>query len=365
MKIARSVTLAIGAAALPACDDLTGFGGEVQPLATIQIQLEGDLAAVRDPDTGGASLRIALVWGAQWLPERACFSPSAPPELTAVRQAGCRNPFAFTPARVAASAEAAPGVPLELPLFELPSADVMIGGLTARVAYGSLVVFDDRDASGSLELARPRRLPGSRNGPPDEDEEDLDSADIVYGASFVAMTEPDTRLAFREGAFNAAAAFYPRSGCGEPPPAFSIARAGGFSVATALAAAAAGRLPPQDPASCREAATTDDVVAIALRPPAEVREVGCQQRRADGVVRYREPPAEPLDLTELPHACAPVADTDQVELVIATRPGDTCKGLTHYVLRGCDDATELACEQPEWDFTAAPPSWWPCTGGQP
>lgn len=362
MKLA--ITLAL-AAALPACDDLTGFGGEVQPLATLKLRLEGDLEAVRESGAEGASLRIALVWGAQWLPERACLSPAAPPDLAAVLAAGCREPFAFTPARVAASAEAVPGVPLELPLFELPSADVMIGGLTARVAYGSLVVFDDRDASGSLELARPRRPPGSRNGPPDEADEDLATADIVYGASFVAMTEPDTRLAFREGAFNTAAAFYPRSGCGAPPPAFSILEAGGFSVAAALQAAAAGRLPPQDPASCRESATGDAAVAIALRPPAEVREVGCQQRRADGAVRYREPPAEPLDLAELPHACAPIADTDQVELVVATRPDDTCKGLTHYVLRGCDDAFDLACERPEWDFTAAPPSWWPCTGGQP
>ena len=25
-----------------------------------------------------------------------------------------------------------------------------------------------------------------------------------------------------------------------------------------------------------------------------------------------------------------------------------------------DDAGDLSCELPEWDFTAAPPPWWPC-----
>jgi len=354
-------------ALLPACDDLAGFGGEVPPLATLRVQVTGDLSAVRGAaaPAGDESLRVALVWGAQWLPEQTCLAQGASPELAAVRAAGCRNPFAFTPARVAASAAALPGVPLELSLFELPSADVMVGGLTSRVAYASLVVYDDRDGSGALELARPEHLPSDLNGPPDELEDDLTTADLVYGASLVAMTEPDARLAFREGTFNAGAAFYPRSGCGAPLPGFSIVEAGGFTIAAALQATAEGHLPPQDPATCREAAPADAIISVPLRPSAEVREVGCQQRHADGAARYRQPPVEPIDLTERPFACVPVADTDLVELVIAARPGDTCKGLTHYTLRGCDIATELACELPEWDYTAAPPSWWPCTGGQP
>jgi hypothetical protein len=179
------------------------------------------------------------------------------------------------------------------------------------------------------------------------------------------MTEPDARLGFREGAFNAAAAFYPRSGCGAPLPAFSILEAGGFSIAAAIQATAEGRLPPQDPATCRESSPADAPIAIRLRPPAELREVGCQQRRADGAIRYRQPPTEAPDLAERPHACAPVAETDLVELIVASRPDETCKGLTHYTLRGCDDASDLLCELPEWDFRAAPPPWWPCTGGEP
>ena len=357
---AAAVMPALGLASLTACDDLAGFGGEVPALATVHLQITGDLEAVRAPGAGGESLRISLVWGAQWLAERTCLQQPASPELAAVLAAGCRNPFSFTPARGAASTAATPGLPLELPLFELPSADVMIGGLTARVAYASFVVYDDRDASGALELARPARLPGNMNGPPDDDDDDLSTADIVYGASFVAMTEPDARLAFREGAFNAAAAFYPRSGCGAPLPAFSIAEAGGFTIEAAIQATAAGRLPPQDPATCRETAPADTTVSIALRPPAEVREVGCRQRRADGAVRYRQPPADAVDLADRPHACVAVPETDLVELVIASRAADTCKGLTHYTLRGCDDAGDLSCELPEWDFTAAPPPWWPC-----
>jgi hypothetical protein len=354
--------LALALAALPACDSLIGFDGEPPPLARVQAQITGDFAAVRVEDADAAALRVALVWGAQWLPEATCFAPAASPELAAAIEAGCRNPLAFTPARAAASVPAAPGEPLELPLLELPSAEIMVGDLTARVAYGSLVVFADRDGSGALELAQPARLPGPLHGPPQDDPPV--SADRVYGASLVAMTEPDARLAFREGAFNAAAAFYPRSGCAPPPPGFSILEAGGFSLEAALEAAAAGELPPEDPSTCRARAPEDAVVSIALRPPAEVSEVACAQRIDDGSVRYREPPGE-LDLAAHPYACAPVPGTDLVELVVASGPGAPCKGLTHYTLRGCDDEAELACGAPEWNLVATPPAWWPCAGGAP
>lgn len=350
---------------LAACGDLSGFSGEVPPLATITIQSTGDFEAVRAaPD---ANLHVALVWGTQWLPEATCFLPPESPELAAVVAAGCRNPLAFTPTRVTADAPLVPGEPASLTLFDLPSSDLMVGEVTARIAYASLVIYDDRDGDGVLRLARSRRLPtgGPDMGPPDPDPPP--SSSLVYGASFVAMTEPDTRLAFREGAF-LESGFYPRHGCGTPPPAFSLLSAGGFSFADAVAATAAGTLPSEDPATCVETAPEARTVQIPLRPPAEVREVRCEQRREDSSVRYRRPPTDSIDLANLPHACAsipnlggdPIAPEGTIQLVVASAPDDQCRALTHYTLLGCDDRSTLVCDAPEWDYRAAPPAWWPC-----
>lgn len=344
------------------CGDLVGFGGPVPPLATIHVAATGDFESVRVPGATGEDLQIALVWGTQWLQEPLCFLPPESPEVATVVAAGCRDPLAFTPVRVAAGVAIAPNEPTDLTLFELPSAEVMFGGVTARVAFGSLVVFDDRDHSGTLELARARRLPVG--GFDEEAGEHTTSNDIIYGASFVAMDEPDQRLAFREGAF-VETGFYPRHGCAPPLPAFSILGAGGFSLADALAATLAGTLPSEMPETCT-AVTPDAVtVAIPLRPSGEVREVGCEQRRLDSSVRYRQPPSDSLDFTEHAFACAGIpqlgdeAPSDLVQLVVASSPTDTCRGLTHYTLIGCDEG-KLVCDAPEWDFRANPPAWWPC-----
>ena len=348
---------------LGGCGDLAGFGGEVPALATVQVRVTGDFEAVRVPDATDEDLRVALVWGAQWLPEPLCFLPPESPEVEAVVAAGCRNPFAFTPDRVTVGVPITPDVPAALPLFALPSAEVMVGDVTARVAYASLVVYDDRDRSGTLELGRTPRLPAG--GFDDEMEVVPRTRDLIYGASFVAMTEPDTRLAFREGGF-IETAFYPRHGCGVPPPAFSILSASGFSIEAAIAATAAGMLPSQDPARCAEADPDDAIVVIPLRPPAEVTEAACEQRRRDSSVRYRQPPVEAPDLEERVFACASIpsfgGDTSTdgiIQLVVASRSDDYCRGLTHYTLIGCDEGG-LVCDAPEWDFRAAPPAWWPC-----
>jgi len=333
------------------CDDLIGFSGDVPPLATIDVTVTGAVPA----DT--VALRVALVWGEQWVTETRCIGMPETPEVAATLAAACRDPFAFTPARVAASVDVVPGAAVPFALFELPGADVMVGGTSARVAYGSLVLYDDRDDSGALELSRPELLPGNLNGPPDDLDDDRTSADTILGASFVTMTAADARLAFREGAFDAGAAFYPRSGCGAPPPGFSILRAGGFTLEAALAAVAAGKLPDEDPASCAEQALAVTAIELAA---GDAREVGCQQRATTGQPRYRQPPDDDPGLATHPYACAPVASAGLTELLVAGTADAVCKGLTHYTLRGCDTAGDLACDQPEWDFTSSPPAWWPC-----
>jgi hypothetical protein len=238
----------------------------------------------------------------------------------------------------------------------------MVGDVTARIAYASLVVYDDRDGDGTLTLGRANRLGGRDGGMPID--QDLSTADLVYAASFASMTEPDTRLAYREGGFNKTAAFYPRAGCGDPLPSFSIVSAAGFTAQDAIAAQLRGELPQEDPATCREAAAGAPV-ALMFRKPAELHELACEERRTDSTIRYREPPADSPDMSDRTIGCAKVPDfgtgkaNGMTQAVISGRSTDSCVGLTHYVLRGCRE--DALCDLPDWDITASPPPWWPCS----
>jgi hypothetical protein len=397
MTRAFAIAAALG---LAACNKLNGLGGAEPPLATFQVRLDGDLAPLRPGGVAADhSLKAAVVWGAQWITEPLCILPTADDATAKVIAAGCRDPLGFVPARVDASVTLAPGQMASLALFALPTPDVLVGDLSGRVAYASVVVYDDRNDSGTLELSKPHRTPaGGRRA--DELNNDVpDSNDIIYGASLVTMTAPDQRVAYLEGAFDPKAAFYPRVGCAAPRAGFSVVGAGGFSLADALRATIMGALPQQDPASCTEASPGDAVLAITARAPSDVAEVGCDERTEDGSSRYREPPPNSPDFTGRLTACAPLpafdlgalgvgrgtdggatpdggndgsadgiaadggADagagaTSQVQLVVSGRPTDRCKGLTHYTLRGCRE--NVSCAAPDWDFTANPPSWWPC-----
>ena len=351
-----------------ACGPLQGFGGEVTPLVSFEVVFQGDLAPLRPAGvTNEHALRVALVWGAQWLTEPFCVLPAESAEVAAVIDAGCRDPFGFVPAAVSVGVPIAVDVPATLTLTQLPAADVMVGDVTARVAYASLVVFDDRDDSGTLELSRRFRpyQSSGRDGPPDDNISE--SADFIYGASFLTMTAPDQRVAFREGAFDSLSAFYPRAGCDPPPRGFSVLAAGGFTAEAALAALLGGGLPPEDPATCALSAPAETTIAIDARAPAEVQEVGCEEPTKDGSVRYREaPPTSPGFETRV-WACAhlPTFGTggggpasDLIQLVVSGYAGTRCKGLSHYTLRGCRE--DVSCASPDWDLTASPPAWWPC-----
>ena len=375
--------------AVAACGNVQGFGGPVPPLASFTVEATGDLASVRlAGDTGTPHLRLALVWGRQWLVEPMCIFPlDSRDDATMVHaliDAGCRDPFGFVPAVVAANVDITPNVPTELDLFGLPGADVMVGDLTARVAYGSFVVYNDRtdpggNLDGTLTLAQPNRPP--QEGPPNQNNLPTATADIVYGASMFAMTSPDQRVAYREGAFNAGGAFYPRAGCSDPPPGFSVLSASGFSFADAIQATIAGMLPQEDPASCTSQAPADATITISLERPSahqttfngttyapDLSELRCSERITDATVRYREPdPQNMPDTTGRVSACvhhpSVGAPSDVIEWVVSgvmsSTTGvveDPCAGLTHYILKGCREGPE--CPTPDWED--APPTWWPC-----
>ncbi len=350
------------------CGKPVGLEAQVMPLAVIHVQVTGDLASVMPADVAGDTphLHAALVWGLQWQPEPFCVLPPESPEAAAVIAAGCPDSFGFVPDLVGADTEIVPGSPATIELTGLPAADVMVGDLTARIAYASVIVYDDRNLDGVLDLRHPPRQ--RHRGEPIDDAAGL--ADMVYGASFISMTLPDRRVAYREGGFDPSVAFYPRSGCPGPPKGFSILSAGGFSASDALTSALAGQLPSEETAACATSAI-DDTLVIPLQSPANLTQLACTANDNGGVTYYQTP-SDPIDLSEqrgqawactgfprLPGDADAGAPTGQQLVISGTPPPyEPCLYTMHYTLRGCDD--DPSCPVPSWDITATPPAWWPC-----
>lgn len=355
IRAAAALSCLAGVAA--GCGNLQGVGGPATPLVTFPIEATGSVTAT-------TSLHVALVWGAQWWTEPFCISPPESDAAAAVIAAGCRDPFGFVPNQVGASVPVVLDQPTTLSLNALPTADLLVGGVTSRAGYASFVLYDDRDGTGTLDLSSPHPAPsGGRDRP---DQQTLDSSDVVYGASFVTMTAPDVRASFIEGTYSLSA-FYPRKGCNDETDGFAVEGAGGFSAADALTASAAGTIPSEDPSTCSHSVQPDlAMVTVGAAPdPAAVAEVGCAEPTLDGSVRYRQPPTSAPDLNHRVWACVHLpslggtpSDPTVIQLVVSGRAGDRCKGLTHYTLRGCRE--DVACAVPDWDFTGNPPSWWPC-----
>ena len=356
--------LLLGCALAAGCGNLGGLGGPVPPLVEFQVEATGDLGS-----TSILSLHVALVWGAQWWTEPFCILPPESDSAAAVIAAGCRDPFGFVPTLVGASVPVEVGTPTALPLFDVPPTDVLVGPISSRNGYASLVLYDDRDGTGTLDLSTTHSAPSGGDGPPEDDS--TDSSDVIYGASFLTMTAPDQRVLFLQGTFDQKSAFYPRSGCPAPDSqpslftnGFTVLGAGGFSPAAGFAASAAGTLPPEDPSTCTMGLPDVTLVQIAAQLPPSANEVSCTERTLDGTTRYREPPTDAPDLTDRVSACAmlpsfvPGDQPNLTQFVVSGRSTDHCMGLTHYTLRGCRENVD--CAFPDWDLTANPPAWWPC-----
>ncbi len=356
-------------ASIAGCSKLHGLGGQPTPLVTFDVHVTGTPPA-------GTDLNVALVWGRQWLVEPLCIVPIDPRDdanaVMAVRAAGCRDPFGFIPARVAANAPLDADGTATLELFALPSADLMVGDLTARVAYASFVAYDDKNGDGTLNLAIPFRPADfgpnqgsdSGSGAGSGSGDLFHTPDVVEAASFITMTAPDQRVGYREGAF-ITTGFYPRSGCGDPPSAFSILAASGFTIADAITATEMGTVPMEtDLSQCVQRAPSSGPVSFAYGDPTQraLEELKCTERTTDSTVRYREPPTMMPDFTDRTIACVHYPSfgmpSDVIELVVSGRIQDSCIGLTHYILKGCREGPD--CGTPDWDHSQAPPSWWPC-----
>lgn len=387
--------------------ELSGLDAEATPLAVLQVRVSGDLQALRPADTlkEKPRLRLGLLWGAQVQADPFCLPLPGDASLTAVRAAGCRDPFGFSVARLGPSVPVKVGEVTQLPLMDLPLADLLIGDLTARIAYASVVVYDDRNGNGVLDQWRATEFPsgdtmGPGKGGPGggsmggDVPAPVQKPDLIYTASFVSMTKPDQRLAYREGGYDGLSFYYPRWGCPEPPKGFSIVGAGGFDLFSLLT----GLFKPGSdgvtlPQMATEACTSSDLASTVLELPLQATETYldliCARRAGGGMssglitngsVTYREPPVKALPLDKISWVCAPVAQGGGggkggmgqasgggssalgapkpavVELIVSGLPGG-CRTLTHYIPRGC--RTDPYCDQPEWE-PAAPPAWWPC-----
>ena len=351
------------------------------PLEKIQVQTTGDPAAFT-PAGDTPSFRVALVWGLQWQPEPFCFLPPESPEAAAVIAAGCPDSFGFVPNSVGADIPFQPGTPATFALNSVPAAGVMVGDLSGRVAYASLMVYDDHNGNGILDLRMPPRLRRRGNLPEVPTYNDggpAGPADLVYGASFISMTLPDQRVSYLEAKFNENAAFYPRWGCpDDPPTGFAILSAGGFLQgdseffqpdsgvvqAGTLAGLLAGKVTLEDPSTCSTGSLQDTVVTIALQEPANLTQLACTVNENGDATTYHEAPTNLPDLTGRQSACVsfPYIPGDDAgvapgkQFVISSAPSEPCRYTLHYTLRGCN--SDPSCSAPSWDITATPPDWW-------
>ncbi len=358
--------------AIGGCDHATAMKDPLTPLAELRLQPAGQLADVlaSDRELDKLDLRAALVWGAVPSAKRFCLlygselplGPPASVSVTAVAEAGCDDPLGFRPALSSSGASLADDGPTTIVINYLPIASVLVGQPQGRVGYASVVIYDDRNHNGALDIHWSWRnfaygddfgeAPDDSKGPgnksagkqeeakePDRKEPELDpddplgfkTPDEVYGASFVSMFKPNTRVAFREGDFGPQLElFYPTVGCEAPAAGFSIIAASGLPTKSTCVASALG----------------DEILDIPLQATQTLAHVACRPSED----RYYDTERK-ADL-ELPWAC--LSDN---HLVVANPPGP-CKGVTEFLLKGCHQSAE--CEEPDWDETEKPPKWWPC-----
>lgn len=392
----------LGLLATIACDQgVQSLQDTALVVATVRVRLANDPAAFlpKDASTTAAHTphwRVGLVWAGEAKTDRFCLTamqemlgkgksgPVDPATAQVVAQ-GCPDPFGFVPAVLGPSAPIQPGGEAQLTFLDLPTSKALVGTPDSRVGYAAVVLWDDRDCKhdGILQFTRSSRLdfappdnptdtpkaptttsggggsggggsggPGNGGGPGGGTAVITDNGcsgggggmggmggagggsgaavDYVYATSFLSMLKPHTRLGYREGSWLKGILFYPIIGC-EPPELFSIIDVSG----------------PPTAAVCTYAKLQDRVIELAAEASETVRSVQCVQQAA----RYQAPPKE-LKLTT-PWVCA-----DKNHLVFVNPPGP-CKGLNHFLLKGCRD--DPKCDVAEWDIQPKDvPEWWPC-----
>jgi len=131
-------------------------------------------------------LHVALVWGAQWLPEPFWVLPPESQAAAAVVAAGLSRQLRFVPDRAGADVVVQPGVPADHSACHLPAADVIGGGchVTGGLRQPDRVRTTATATAPSISTIRHGTTITAK--PADvEDAGAPGTRDIVYGASFI------------------------------------------------------------------------------------------------------------------------------------------------------------------------------------
>jgi hypothetical protein len=309
---------------LAGCGSLNDLSLDAPPVATLKGRVS-DLARVRAA-AGPRKVHATLVWGALPSIHPICLTENRDDSV-------CVDPFSFFPGALDAAVE----VPLdgdgsfEVPLRHLPPASAVIGTIVDHVAYGSVVISIDRDDNGRFDFPLGRSEWSDRR--PNDDEE-IPVVDLPVEASFSTLRRRQHRVAFSQGDFDTLGLFYPSPGCAPPADGFSLLRTNAYTATSRVCE-------PSDLSESLELHALDADEGLAF---------ACRALRTSG--RTRRPPMDEPKRSVRERICK--ADG---EILILVWEG-ACPQFNVYALKGCD--IDLRCEEPEWDFRASPPAWWPC-----
>lgn len=304
------------------------------PLLVVNAQVDADAVSAR---ATSKRLRASVVWGAVPPEQIACLMDPDNEEL----QIGCHDPFAVFPGQVEPSvAVPMDGSVFEIPLLRLPGGEVAIGNGEGLISHGSLVVFEDVDANGTLDLAQA--------GSPV-------ALDTVLAASFYRQGEPQERLIYREGVFDDRSYFYPipQPLCATPPKGFSILRLGDVSRPA----------PPVDRCVLGDVSGPLRVTPLTA---AQAQPMECLRPWPPGITPIGEVDFDPggrgaEDNPDKPGHGSPGDPEGGVcvgkDILAIIAPGH-CPFIDILALRGCYES--FYCAEPQWDSTDDPPAWWPC-----
>gem|GEM_PF-2725342 len=389
------------------CDEgIKALEEKSEPLWTIPIKVTGDISKMlpKKMKAEDVNLRVGLVWAGVPNPPRFCIEAmmglAKEASATAVAEKGCRDIFGFVPSLIQASAPIGKDGTALLEIEHLPTAEVLVGTPEGRVAYGSLVIYDDRDNDRALKLRRGNHTftcreqhgPGNRGksscGPEFEEGD---------GKGKVARTEGGEGSSGGQATPPAGGSSSSSSGDkggnsgnnGEGnggdggdgkknnkkdrkedwiwgaswtsmiQPHVRVAfREGSFDVASLFYPTVGCDPPPQGfslidvsglptASSCEVRDKDAGPVTIALEATETVSDVACTNDNFHFHDSRRKPD------TSQPWVC-----TAGNRALIAANTPSLCKGLSAVSIVGC--RSTAACKEPDWDFTKTPPTWWPC-----
>lgn len=273
-------------------------------------------------------VRVGIVWAG--LPElqRFCLIQPTHP----VAQVGCVDYRRFS----ANVVDASTAIDLRqtrnfaIELTSLPSQFAMVRTAEGYIAYGSVMVYVDRNNNQTLDLIDPFLHPLMDIACTRDPSDACTQRDVILAASFVSLDQPQVRLVYREGGFTANSLYYPTVPCLAPQPGFSL-----LATSNAL----------DVQANCEQHDLSAPML-VWLQPAEELRSLACISRVQRVTYPYRAP------MCGVRAACL-----DDNTWVFAD-PSAVCPSLIQYDLRGC--WRDPVCANADWDMRDNPPSWWPC-----